>query len=62
MSGDDTPTQPRSPSAQHRLGLAACPACDGKGREDVTACSYCEGAGRVTLARHHAFVGLKPTL
>lgn len=57
---DDEPTRPRSPSAQHRLGLATCPACDGKSSAAAEICPFCEGAGRVTLARHHAYVGLEP--
>ncbi len=56
-------TNPRTPSAQHHLGLAVCPRCDGSRRDETGGtCSFCEGAGRVTLERHHEHVGLRPGL
>lgn len=56
---DRTPTE--SPSAMHRLGLATCPKCDGGRFIAGVTCPFCEGGGRVTLTRHHEYVGLKDT-
>lgn len=57
---DPDKTPPRTSSAMQRLGLAVCPVCDGKPEHVKATCTECNGGGRVTLARHHALVGLKP--
>lgn len=65
MTDDSDKTPARSPSAQHRLGLATCPVCHGEGKvplgvvAGVATCSECDGGGRVTLKRHGELVGLK---
>ena len=47
---DETPAQ--TPSALLRLGIEACPACEGRGVTTMSEpCFYCEGGRRVTHER-----------
>lgn len=39
-----------------------CPKCNGTGETDDGLCESCAATGKVTLARHHELVGLKPKL
>jgi len=53
----------RSSSTTFRLGLADCPRCEGKKidpHKNGEPCSYCDGGGKVTLVRHHEYLGLAP--
>ena len=61
MTDNDDKTPPETHSALHRLGLAICPVCEGSGVRDGENCTFCDGAKRVTLARHHWWIGLSPT-
>jgi DnaJ-class molecular chaperone len=45
------------------MGLADCPRCEGHKVDPFKTgepCTYCEGAGKVTLMRHHEYLGLAP--